>query len=153
MNASNGLDHLTREAHQGCNASVEQVRWDLELVEGFSKHHTDRAASVHQDTPHIKVRNVGADNDWVMWGRITPRSSFSQKFPLTNKSFNDVAQGNTRFGVVSTELMKATKDTRVGHGLAAWSPGGRLGYDRCLVHHDILVCSVQGGEHLEPRLG
>ncbi|CAL9011942.1 unnamed protein product, partial [Prunus brigantina] len=54
--------------HQGCNASVEQVRWDLELVEGLSKHHTDRAASVHQDTPHIKVRNVGADNDWIIVG-------------------------------------------------------------------------------------
>ncbi|CAL2276960.1 unnamed protein product [Prunus armeniaca] len=62
MNAFDGLDHLTREFHQGCNASVEQVRWDLELVEGFSKHHTDR------DTPHIKVRNVSTDNDWVIVG-------------------------------------------------------------------------------------
>ncbi|CAL2239030.1 unnamed protein product [Prunus armeniaca] len=49
--------------------------------------------------------------------------------------------------------MKATKDTRVGHGLAAWSPGGRLGYYRCLVHQDIFVGGVQGGENLEPGLG
>ncbi|CAL2240565.1 unnamed protein product [Prunus armeniaca] len=63
MNASNGLDHLTRKAHKGCNASVEQVRRDLELVESISKHHTDRAASVHQDTPNFEVRNVGTDND------------------------------------------------------------------------------------------
>ncbi|CAL9001540.1 unnamed protein product [Prunus brigantina] len=49
--------------------------------------------------------------------------------------------------------MKATEDTRVGHGLAAWPPGGGLGYDGCLVHQDILVGSVQGGEDLKPRLG
>ncbi|CAL2234267.1 unnamed protein product [Prunus armeniaca] len=64
-------------------------------------------------------------------------------------AFNDVAQCNTRFGIVTTELMKATEDTRVGNRLATLSPGGRLGYDRCLVHQDILV----GGEDLEPRFG
>ncbi|CAL9019061.1 unnamed protein product [Prunus brigantina] len=44
-----------------------------------------------------------------------------------DKAFNDVAQGNTRFSIVATELMKATEDTRVRDRLAAWSPGGRLG--------------------------
>ncbi|CAL9011685.1 unnamed protein product [Prunus brigantina] len=41
----------------------------------------------------------------------------------------------------------------LAEGLAARSPRGRLGYDRCLVHQEILVGSVQGGEHLEPWLG
>ncbi|CAL8175001.1 unnamed protein product [Prunus armeniaca] len=68
MDASNGLDNITGKAHQGCDASVKQVRRDLELVESISKHHTDRAAIVHQDTPNIKVRNVDADNDWVIVG-------------------------------------------------------------------------------------
>ena len=40
----------------------------------------------------------------------------------------------TRFGIVATELMKATEDSCVRHRLAAWFPGWRLRYDRCLVH-------------------
>ena len=75
------------------------------------------------------------------------------QLPFANKSLNDVAQGNTRFSIVAAELMKATEDPGVRHRLVAWSPRGRLGYDRCLVHQEILVGSVQGGEHLEPRLG
>ncbi|KAI5335312.1 hypothetical protein L3X38_025445 [Prunus dulcis] len=68
MGTSNGLDNITREAHKGCDASVEQVRQDLELVESISKHHIDRVASVHQDTPNVEVRNVGTDNEWVIMG-------------------------------------------------------------------------------------
>ncbi|CAL9004515.1 unnamed protein product [Prunus brigantina] len=64
-----------------------------------------------------------------------------------------LAEGNTRFSNVAAELMKATEDTGVRHMLAAWSLRRRLGYDRCLVHQDILIGSVQGGEDFEPRLG
>ncbi|CAL9031391.1 unnamed protein product [Prunus brigantina] len=39
---------------------------------------------------------------------------------------------NTRFSIVAAELMKATEDPGVRHRLAAWSPRGRLGYDRYL---------------------
>ncbi|CAL2254413.1 unnamed protein product [Prunus armeniaca] len=42
------------------------MRRDLKLVEGISKHHTDRAASVYQDAPNVKSRDVDADNDWVI---------------------------------------------------------------------------------------
>ncbi|CAL9006577.1 unnamed protein product [Prunus brigantina] len=82
------------------------------------------------------------------WGKMTPRSSSSQKEMGAQPDLC-----NTRFSIVATELMKATEDTGVRHRLAIWSPRGRLGYDRCLVHQDILVGSVQGGEDLEPRLG
>ncbi|CAL2246900.1 unnamed protein product [Prunus armeniaca] len=56
------------------------------------------------------------------------------QLPFTNKSFNDVAQGNTRFGIVVTELMKMAKDTCVWHRLVGRSPWGRLKYYGCLVH-------------------
>ncbi|CAL2271719.1 unnamed protein product [Prunus armeniaca] len=74
-------------------------------------------------------------------------------FALTDEAFNDVAQGNTRFRIVATELMKAIEDTCVGHRLAAWSLEGRFGYDKCLVHQDILIGGVESGEDLESRLG
>ncbi|CAL2257536.1 unnamed protein product [Prunus armeniaca] len=53
MDASNGLDNITREAHKGYDASVEHMSRDLELVESINKHYIDRAASVHQDTPNV----------------------------------------------------------------------------------------------------
>ncbi|CAL2270947.1 unnamed protein product [Prunus armeniaca] len=70
-----------------------------------------------------------------------------------NKSFNDVAQGNTRFGIVAVELMETAEDTCVWHRLVGRSPKGRLGYDRCLMYQDILIGGVEGGEDLKPRLG
>ncbi|CAL2247007.1 unnamed protein product [Prunus armeniaca] len=42
------------------------MRRDLELVEGISKHDTNLAASVYRDAPNVKIRYVGADNDWVI---------------------------------------------------------------------------------------
>ncbi|CAL9010610.1 unnamed protein product [Prunus brigantina] len=85
MDASNGLDNITREAHQGCDASIEQMSRDLELVEIISKRHTNRAASVHQDTPNVEVGNIRIDNEWVtelmkmtedtcVWHRLVGRS-------------------------------------------------------------------------------
>ncbi|CAL2229512.1 unnamed protein product [Prunus armeniaca] len=54
---------------------------------------------------------------------------------------------------MATGLMKATEDTCVWHRLAGRSPRGMLGYHWCLVHQDILIGGVKGGEDLEPRLG
>ncbi|CAL9018235.1 unnamed protein product [Prunus brigantina] len=112
--------------------------------------------------PHIKVRNVSTDNDWVIMRendttlRLLAEGGADIMFDGVVGGFSQgrtTTDSNTRFGIVATELMKATEDTCVRHRLAAWSPGGRLGYDRRLVHQDILVGSVQGGEDLELRLG
>ncbi|KAI5332079.1 hypothetical protein L3X38_022207 [Prunus dulcis] len=81
MDASNWLENITREAHKGCDASVEQMSRDLELVESISKHDTDRVASVHQDTPNVEVRNVCVDNEWVIMGE-------------NNTTFLFLAEGN-----------------------------------------------------------
>ena len=64
MDASNRLNNIAREALKRDDTSVEQVSTDLEFVESISKHHTDRAASVHQDTPNVEVRDIRTDNEW-----------------------------------------------------------------------------------------
>ncbi|CAL2265635.1 unnamed protein product [Prunus armeniaca] len=111
------------------------------VVGGSSHGRTTTYGGDHVDLPLVRVRRG--------WEVV---HIFIQ-LPFTNKSFNDVAQGNTRFGIMATELMKMAEDTYVWHRLVGRSPGGRLGYDRCLMHQDILIGSVQGGEDLKPRLG
>ncbi|CAL2247502.1 unnamed protein product [Prunus armeniaca] len=54
---------------------------------------------------------------------------------------------------MTTELVKTAEDAYVWHKLVGRSPGGRLGYDGCLVNQVILIGGVVGGEYLEPRLG
>ncbi|KAL6286170.1 hypothetical protein ACE6H2_010560 [Prunus campanulata] len=54
---------------------------------------------------------------------------------------------------MATELVKTAEDTYVWHMLVGWSPGMGLRYDGCLLHEDILIGGVQGGEHFEPGLG
>ena len=68
MDASNGLNVITRKAHKRCDASVEQVSKDLEFVESVSEHDTNRTTDVDQDAPNIKVGDVSSNDQWVVMG-------------------------------------------------------------------------------------
>ena len=68
MDASNGLNVITRKAHKRCDASVEQVSKDLEFVESVSEHDTNRTTDVDEDAPDIKVGDVCPNDQRVVMG-------------------------------------------------------------------------------------
>ncbi|CAL9004977.1 unnamed protein product, partial [Prunus brigantina] len=69
VDASNGLDNITRKAYKRRDASVKQVVKNLKLVEGFCEHDTDRATGVNQDTPNIEVGDVCPNDERVVMGK------------------------------------------------------------------------------------
>ncbi|CAL8168083.1 unnamed protein product [Prunus armeniaca] len=92
------------------------------VVGGSGQYGTTIDGGDHVDLPLVRVR----------WGWQVVHIFI--QLPLTNKSFNDVSQDNTRFGIMAAELMKMAEDTCVWHRLVGRSPGGRLRYHGCLVH-------------------
>ncbi|CAL8162609.1 unnamed protein product [Prunus armeniaca] len=85
------------------------------VVGGSSHGRTTTDCGDHVDLPLVRVR----------WGWEVVHIFI--QLPFMNKFFNDVAQGNTRFGIMATELMKMAEDTCVWHRLVGRSLGGSLG--------------------------
>ena len=54
---------------------------------------------------------------------------------------------------MAAELVKTAEDPSVWHRLVGWSPRGWLGDDGSFTHQDVLICGVEGREHLEPGPG
>lgn len=66
MDAPNGLENIARKTHKRRDTLVKQVVRDLKFVQGFSKHDTHRATSVHENTANIEVGNIHSNDQRVI---------------------------------------------------------------------------------------
>ena len=111
------------------------MRRDLEFIEGLGKHHTDRAASVHQDTPNVEVRNVSPDNEWIVMGE-------------DNTTLLLLAEGNggpaSPVGLWQSSLLGAEDLVRIG--------GADIMFDGVVGGASQGRTSADGGDHVDLSL-